>query len=54
MAAIRSSTRLISITSLLLLLLCVHDVVVEASSADRMSVLAGPPQRPEDFNNPDE
>jgi len=52
MAAGRSSTFLISITLLLMMMLLnIHDVVIDASSSD-MSVLTGPPQRPEDFNNP--
>ena len=50
MGAVRSSTVLMSIT-LLLLLLCLHNVVIDASD---MSVLAGPPERPEDFKNPEE
>jgi len=47
MAVVRSSTVLISVTLLLLLNLAYVDVI----DASDMSVLAGPPERPEDFKN---
>lgn len=52
MSVVHSSTVFIYVTSLLLLLNLSDKVVVDAS-AD-MSVLAGPPERPADFNNPEE